>query len=106
MIHVTATPLTEQQVIKLRRWLSTEEAELFREVLLSNLADLQAKAGQELIESDDEQTHQDESATVAAHDALPFVHTLKIMQEFQMRDGRLILVKLSLNPPVAVPETT
>jgi hypothetical protein len=106
LIHVTLTPLTREQVLKIQNWLTGEAAELYRRVLVSNLADLQAKVGQNFIESKGEKNRQDQDAIEQAGEALVYVHALAVFDQFHAGAGNLIDATISLEPPPKIAEIT
>jgi hypothetical protein len=105
LIHVTAIPLTNEQTLQIQNWLKEPTAELYRRVLASNIADLQAKVGQNFIEAKGEKNRQDQDAIEQAGEALVYVHALAVFDDFLAGKGNLIdATTISLEPPPKIAE--
>lgn len=105
MIHAIATPLPLSQIRELRDWLRLPGAELFRELLLANIALRQAEAGRALILAREDGNHLDQDALEFADEARIFQNTLSVLDDFRTSEEQLNKVTLSLDQPVQVEET-
>lgn len=106
MIHANTTPLTNEQALQIHRWMSDPAAEMYRSVLLANLAICQLEAGKDLIEGKAEGNQQAQAADQTADRALLYHHALTMFDTIKTSSaGEMFNVTFSLQPPPKIAET-
>ena len=87
MLQLNQLSLSPQEIESLRKWLTQPEASLLRRLIEANAIVIANEAATLLMDGVMQEDHSIEAARIKTEEAIPFHHTLSVLEAFLKEDA-------------------